>query len=208
MRNTLDARIGGIVMGGASRIARLLGFVLASTAILGAGCATPAPPVQRPGLPTALQLSPPGSHYLLEGWTGSGFAAQLRLARLAPSASGTSSVTVNVSIRQLGEDLKPPRVRLVSPTLHTVAIAALTATGSIDLGGFPTGLGVGPVSVPWDEELGYRFSVPRETTSVRFTIHLGTTRAAATEGTSVVVPLSAVPVVSEFQPVSGSSGVF
>jgi hypothetical protein len=198
---------GGIVV---SLGLRLVAASALASALLCAACVSqPAAPQRPAGVQPpapASTLVPDGSEYLLQTWTGSGFFARLHLVRQEPSASGFATVTVGVRILP-GTDSRFGAL-IVGATRYQFAAAALTLTGTIDLGGTlqtPSSLKGGEYS---SEEFGDVLAVPGNTESLRFTLHMGLTKAAALEGTSVVIPLSVIPMVKMPQPFVGMTPAY
>jgi hypothetical protein len=188
---------------------RLFAVSALALVLTSVGCtAQPAPPHSRPAVKPAASASilvPDGSEYLLQTWTGSGFFARLHLVRQEPSASGATTVTIGVRILP-GTNSRFGAL-IVGATPHQLAVAALTPTGTIDIGVHtpPGPLKGGEFS---SEEFGDALAVPGDTGALRFTLHLGLSRAAAQEGTSVVVPLSVIPMVKVPQPFVGMTPAY
>jgi hypothetical protein len=97
---------------------------------------------------------------------------------------------------------------IVGATPLQFAVAALTPTGTIDLGGMPSTPGSSKGGEFSREDFGDAFAAPGNADSIRLTLRRGLTEEAAKAGTSVVIPLSAIPVVRAPLPFYGMTPAY
>ena len=143
-----------------------------------------------------------------DGIKGSGFGAQLRLNRGLPDRSGESTLQVLVSVIPNGVYLKKHGLRLYGTDAPSLEVSAVTSTGTIPFGGTMSHIGGTTKSSIYSLGMfgGAFFGLPASATAVRATLHLGVSSQAAQEGTSVIIPVSAIPVVDPLESLSGRHG--
>lgn len=184
-------------------VSRLAAATLIVASLLAsAGCAArPAPPPTAPkSVVPPVSAAKPGSTYEFSDWKGTGFVARLHLARSLPDHSSESSVGVRVAIFPNGIYLKKHHLSLVGSDKPSLELAAITPTGTVIFGGTHPGDGAFNPAPYVELDFGGTYSpLPADATAVRVTLHLGGTVQAAKEGTSVTVPVSAIPALAQLE---------
>lgn len=177
-----------------------MGILLMALAFIGGACSRDAgsPVGASKPVVASVPVAEPGTTHEVTGWKGSGFVARLRLARGIPDRSGESTVAVRVAILPNGRYLKSRHLSLVGCDQPSLVLAAVTPTGTTDIGASHPGEGAfSPAPyVEFDFGGDYRL-LPAEATAVRVTLHLGESMQKASEGTSVTVPVSAIPALAD-----------
>jgi hypothetical protein len=182
-----------------------LALVSASLAVLVGGASGCTPKKAAPA-----DVAPEGSYYMIDA-NGSILSAEFLMQRSRRAASGASTLTIGVKLSAM-KDLGGA-YKVVGTELPEYVIEGISGSGKItELSGSPVSGAVSMEGAPWGGraiETGM-VELPSRTRKVRMTIHLGKTRAEARRGLSVTVPVSAIPVMADLQPIHpfGSSPSF